>query len=118
MMASRTRSSIGSFVTLFSRTGSGRAYTTTRWRSGPRERSSAPARGDDVVHLQEEEVVEVVVDEQRREHHRVEREVVLLGEVAAEGPEQHVGAEDEQVGDRRAQGEQETHPVEAAPAPR
>src|SRR5829696_770583 len=59
---------------------------------------SAPARGDDVVHLQEEEVVEVVVDEERREHHRVEREVVLLGEVPAEGPERHVGAEDERVG--------------------
>src|SRR5918998_2613677 len=118
MMASRTRSSIGSFVTLFSRSGSGRAYTTTRWRSGPRERSSGPARGDDVVNLQKEEVIEVVVDEQSREHHRVEREVVLLGKVAAEGPEQHVRAEDEQVGDRGAQGEQEAHPVEAAPAPR
>jgi len=36
---------------------------------------------------------------ERREHHRIEREVVLLGEVAAEGPEQHVRPEDEQVRD-------------------
>ncbi len=65
--------------------------------------TSGPTRGYDVVHLQEEKVVEIVVDQERREHHRVEREVVLLREVAAEGPESHVRAEDEQVRDGGSQ---------------
>src|SRR4029450_1182500 len=59
--------------------------TPPRWGRGGR---AGPARGDDLVPLQEDEVVEVVVDQQAGQDDAVEREEVLAGVDLAD--EEHV----------------------------